>query len=42
MEKKELAGPYKNAGRAWQRHGGAEYVDVHDFLDPDLGEGMGR
>jgi hypothetical protein len=37
-KKKELVGPYKNAGREWQRKGEPERVDVHDFPDPDLGK----
>jgi hypothetical protein len=37
-KKKELVGPYKNAGREWQRKGEPERVDVHDFPDPELGK----
>ncbi len=45
-KKKELVGPYKNAGREWQKKGEPERVDIHDFPDPELGEvipyGVGR
>jgi hypothetical protein len=37
-KKKELVGPYKNAGREWQRTGEPERVDIHDFPDPELGK----
>ena len=37
-KKKELVGPYKNAGREWQRKGQPERVDVHDFPDRELGK----
>ena len=37
-KKKELVGPYKNAGREWQRKGQPEEVDTHDFPDPELGK----
>jgi hypothetical protein len=37
-KKKELVGPYKNNGREWQRKGEPEWVDVHDFPDPELGK----
>lgn len=36
-KKKELVGPFKNAGRQWRRHGEPERVNVHDFMDPGLG-----
>ena len=37
-KKKELVGPYKNAGRQWRPAGEPVRVNVHDFLDPDLGK----
>jgi hypothetical protein len=37
-KKKELVGPFKNAGREWRPHGEPEAVKVHDFLDPELGK----
>jgi Rhodopirellula transposase DDE domain len=36
-KKKELVGPFKNGGRAWQPAGQPEAVRVHDFVDPVLG-----
>ena len=36
-KKKELVGPFKNAGREWLPEGQPEQVRVHDFIDPDLG-----
>jgi Rhodopirellula transposase DDE domain len=36
-KKKELVGQYKNAGREWHREGEPEEVQVHDFIDPELG-----
>jgi transposase len=36
-KKKELVGPFKNAGQEWQPHGQPEAVRVHDFIDRDLG-----
>ncbi len=36
-KKKELVGPFKNAGREWQPAGTPEPVRVHDFVDPALG-----
>jgi hypothetical protein len=36
-KKKELVGPYKNAGREWHPEGEPERVQVHDFVDPELG-----
>ena len=32
-----LVGPFKNAGREWHPAGLPERVDVHDFVDPELG-----
>jgi transposase-like protein len=37
-KKKELVGPYKNAGREWQRKGAPVAVNMHDFADPALGK----
>ena len=34
-KKKELVGPYKNAGRELRAHGDPEAVRVHDFVDVD-------
>ncbi len=39
-KKKELVGPFKNGGREWQPKGAPEEVQVHDFLDPDLGKAI--
>ena len=36
-KKKELVGQYKNGGREWQPEGEPERVQVHDFIDPELG-----
>ena len=36
-KKKELVGQFKNAGREWHPTGAPEQVQVHDFVDPDLG-----
>jgi len=36
-KKKELVGQFKNAGREWHPEGAPEQVQVHDFVDPDLG-----
>ena len=36
-KKKELVGPYKNAGRELRAKGDSEPVNVHDFVDPDKG-----
>ena len=36
-KKKELVGPYKNAGRQWRPQGKPEAVKVHDFIDETLG-----
>ena len=32
-----LVGQYKNAGREWHPEGEPESVQVHDFVDPELG-----
>ena len=37
-KKKELVGRYKNNGREWQPAGQPEPVNVHDFIDKDLGK----
>ena len=39
-KKKELVGPFKNAGREWRPQGEPEAVQVHDFLDPALGKAI--
>jgi hypothetical protein len=36
-KKKELVGLYKNGGREWQPEGEPENVQVHDFVDAELG-----
>ncbi len=36
-KKKELVGLYKNGGREWHPEGEPENVQVHDFVDPELG-----
>jgi hypothetical protein len=36
-KKKELVGPYKNAGRELRAQGDPEDVNVHDFVDPQQG-----
>jgi hypothetical protein len=36
-KKKELVGQYKNGGREWQPEGEPERVQVHDFVDAELG-----
>ena len=37
-KKKELVGPYKNAGREWNPKGRPEEVLVYDFVDKDRGK----
>jgi Rhodopirellula transposase DDE domain len=37
-KKKELVGPFKNAGREWQHQGAPVAVNMHDFPDPELGK----
>jgi Rhodopirellula transposase DDE domain len=39
-KKKELVGRFKNGGREWQPVGEPEQVQVHDFLDKDLGKAI--
>jgi hypothetical protein len=36
-KKKELVGRFKNGGREWRPQGEPEKVQVHDFVDPELG-----
>jgi hypothetical protein len=37
-KKKLLVGDYKNAGRQWRPAGDPVRVNVHDFIDPELGK----
>ena len=37
-KKKELVGPFKNAGKEWQKKGEPVAVNMHDFPDPALGK----
>ena len=37
-KKKENVGGYKNGGREWQPKGSPEQVNVHDFIDKELGK----
>lgn len=39
-KKKELVGDYKNAGREWQPKGQPERVQVHDFIDREIGKAI--
>jgi hypothetical protein len=39
-KKKELVGHFKNGGREWQPHGEPEEVQVHDFMDQQLGKAI--
>jgi len=39
-KKKELIGPYKNDGREWQKKGESVEVNMHDFVDPELGKAI--
>jgi hypothetical protein len=39
-KKKELVGPYKNAGQEWEPAGDPEKVNVHDFPDPRVGKAI--
>ena len=39
-KKKELVGPYKNSGREYQPRGEPEQVNVHDFIDRQLGKAV--
>ena len=37
-KKKELVGPFKNAGQEWHRKQQPEEVNLHDFVDKNLGK----
>jgi hypothetical protein len=39
-KKKELVGPFKNAGREWQPKGQPEEVNVYDFVDKTQGKAI--
>ena len=39
-KKKELVGPYKNGGREYRPRGDPEQVNVHDFIDRNLGKAV--
>src|SRR6266852_1215037 len=39
-KKKELVGDFKNGGREYQPKGSPVAVNVHDFMDKDLGKSM--
>lgn len=39
-KKKELVGPYKNAGQTWRPKGAPQPVNVHDFPDKELGKAV--
>lgn len=39
-KKQQLVGPCKNGGREWQPQGMPEQVNVHDFMDPQLGKAI--
>ncbi|MGH2578152.1 MAG: ISAzo13 family transposase, partial [Actinomycetota bacterium] len=39
-KKKELVGDFDNGGVEWQPHGEPERVNVHDFVDPELGRAI--
>ena len=39
-KKKELVGQFKNVGREWLPRGEPERVNVHDFMDKDLGKAI--
>lgn len=39
-KKKELIGPYKNAGKTWRPTGAPERVKVHDFIDKKVGKAI--
>lgn len=39
-KKMELIGPFKNAGKEWQRKGEPEQVNMHDFADKTLGKAI--
>jgi hypothetical protein len=39
-KKKELVGPYKNAGQVWRHAKDPEQVNGHDFIDAELGKAI--
>lgn len=39
-KKKELIGPFKNAGREWRPKGEPERVKVHDFMIKENGKAI--
>ena len=39
-KKKELVGNFKNAGREWHPRGQPRPVQVHDFVQPELGQSV--
>ena len=39
-KKKEIIGPYKNGGREYRPRGEPEQVNVHDFIDRNLGKAV--
>lgn len=39
-KKKELVGPYKNAGQTWRKHGDPQPVNRHDFPDKQRGKAI--
>lgn len=39
-KKKELIGPYKNAGQEWRPKGQPERVSTYDFIDPQQGKAI--
>jgi transposase len=39
-KKKELVGDYANAGKEWQPKGQPARVQVHDFIDPEMGKAI--
>jgi hypothetical protein len=39
-KKKELVGPFKNGGAEWRPAGEPERVNVHDFIDKQLGKAI--
>jgi hypothetical protein len=39
-KKKELVGPFDNGGIEWQPEGEPERVNVHDFVNPELGRAI--
>lgn len=39
-KKKELVGQFKNSGREWHPKGKPEEVEIHDFVDEELGKAI--